>query len=293
MRKYDPGSPEYRLLDERQKAIKILANASYGYMGWQAARWYCRECAEAVTAWGRSLIMGAIETARKLGLEVYYGDTDSLFVSFDEDRIERLVGIIEEGLGFDIKLEKVYERVFFTEAKKRYIGITREGKVDVVGFEAVRGDWSELAKRTQGVVAEIILRTGRVDEAIGYVRRVIDDLRRGRVDMEDLVIWKTLTRRPSDYEARQPHVAAALMMERSGIRVEPGMKIGFVIVKGKGPLYSRSKPYFMARPEEIDVDYYIEKQVIPSALRILGYFGVTEKRLRTTAAGRSLLDYFK
>ena len=291
MSKYEPGSPEYRLLDERQKAIKLLANASYGYMGWPNARWYCRECAEAVTAWGRNTIRTAIAKARELGLEVIYGDTDSLFVKHDPSRIEMLVKFVEEELGFDIKIDKIYRRVFFTEAKKRYVGLTEDGKIDIVGFEAVRGDWSELAKETQFKVAEIVLKTGSVDEAVAYVRRVIDRLRRGDFDVKELTIWKTLTRPPSMYEARQPHVAAAILMERSGIRVEPGAKIGFVIVRGSGPLYRRAKPYFMAEKSEIDVEYYIDKQIIPASLRILSYFGVTEKRLKSGGRQSSLLDF--
>lgn len=291
LKKLPKGSPEYRLLDERQKAIKLLANASYGYMGWPNARWYCRECAEAVTAWGRQIIRTAIEIARKLGLEVYYGDTDSLFVSYDPEKVKILESIIEKELGFDIKLEKVYKRVFFTEAKKRYVGLTEDGKIDVVGFEAVRGDWSDLAKETQARVAEIVLKTGSVDKAVEYVRKTIEALRSGKIDLKKLIIWKTLTRPPSMYEARQPHVAAALIMEKHGIKVTPGMKIGYVIVKGSGPLYQRAKPYFLVSPEEIDVEYYVDKQVVPAALRILGYFGVTEKRLKAGKSQRTLFDY--
>ncbi len=290
MKEVDPESPEYRLLDERQKAIKLLANASYGYMGWPTARWYCRECAEAVTAWGRSIIRKAIETARRLGLEVYYGDTDSLFVEYEPSKVEELIRTIEEELGFEIKLEKVYKRVFFTEAKKRYAGLTQDGKIDLVGFEAVRGDWSELAKETQARVAEIVLKTGSVEEAVKHVRSVISRLRRGDFDVKELTIWKTLTRPPSRYEARQPHVTAALIMMRQGIRVEPGMKIGYVIVRGSGPLHARAKPYFLARKSEVDVEYYIDKQVVPAALRILGYFGVTEKKLKGGGQS-SLLDF--
>jgi DNA polymerase I len=131
-----------------------------------------------------------------------------------------------------------------------------------------------------------------VEKAVEYIRGLIERLKAGKIDMDKLVIWKTLTRRPEDYEAEQPHVSAARLMEKKGYRIEPGMKIGYVIVKGSGPLHRRSKPYFMADPSEIDVNYYVEKQVIPSALRILGYFGISEKRLR--GAGRaSLLDFMK
>jgi len=76
----DKGSPEHTILDIHQSAIKILTNAFYGYTGWHAAKWYRKECAEATTAWGRSIIQDAIERAETHGLEVIYGDTDSLFV---------------------------------------------------------------------------------------------------------------------------------------------------------------------------------------------------------------------
>ena len=291
MKKYPPDSPEYRLFDERQKAVKVLANATYGYLGWTHARWYCRPCAESITAWGRTLIRKAIEVARRLGLEVIYGDTDSLFVTYKPGVVEKLIEIIERDLGFEIKIDKIYKKVFFTEAKKRYVGLTVDGKIDVVGFEAVRGDWSELAKETQIKVAEIVLQTGDVNKAIEYVRRVIDDLKKGNIDIRKLIIWKTLTKRPEEYAAEQPHVTAARIMERMGYKVSPGSKIGFIIVKGSGPVSRRAKPYFLVKKGEVDVNYYIDKQIIPAAVRILGYFGVTEKKLKSGGRQTSLLDF--
>jgi DNA polymerase, archaea type len=76
----EKGSRDFTSLDVHQNAIKILTNAFYGYTGWHAAKWYRKECAEATTAWGRAIIQDAVERAEKHGLEVIYGDTDSLFV---------------------------------------------------------------------------------------------------------------------------------------------------------------------------------------------------------------------
>lgn len=80
----DKGSRDFTALDVHQNAIKILTNAFYGYTGWHAAKWYRKECAEATTAWGRTIIQDAVERAEKHGLEVIYGDTDSLFVKLKE-----------------------------------------------------------------------------------------------------------------------------------------------------------------------------------------------------------------
>lgn len=293
MREFSPDSPEYRVYDERQKALKVLANASYGYMGWTHARWYCRRCAEAVTAWGRNLILTAIDYARKLGLKVIYGDTDSLFVTYDKEKVKKLIEFVEKELGFEIKIDKIYRRVFFTEAKKRYVGLLEDGRIDIVGFEAVRGDWCELAKEVQERVAEIVIKTGDVDKAIEYIRDVIKKLKKGEISVTKLVIWKTLTKRIEEYGHEAPHVVAAKRMRDAGYEVSPGDKIGYVIVKGRDSISNRAYPYFMVEPSRVDIEYYIDHQIVPAVMRILSYFGVTERQLKVVSAGyRSLFDFF-
>lgn len=294
MRKYPVDSPEYRILYERQRALKILANASYGYMGWVGARWYCKQCAEAVTAWGRQTIMKAVEKARQLGLDMIYGDTDSLFVSYDEAKIRKLIEYVEKVLGFDIKIDKIYRRVFFTEAKKRYVGLLMDGRIDIVGFEAVRGDWAEIAKEVQEKVVEILLKEMSTDKAVDYVRKVVSDLKAGKIPLEKLVIWKTLTKRIEEYGVEAPHVVAAKKLLREGIKVEVGDKVGYVVIKGSGKISSRVEPYILVKdPSIVDPNYYIDRQIVPAALRVLQYFGVTEQQLKSVASGqRSLFDYF-
>lgn len=295
LKKLPRDSPEYQVLDERQKAMKVLANAAYGYMGWAVARWYCRECAEAVTAWGRHSITAAIKKARELGLDVVYGDTDSLFVKYDPEKVEEFSKWVEEELGFDIKLDKLYKKVFFTEAKKRYVGLTVEGLTDVVGFEAIRGDWAEVAKEVQFEVARLVLEEGRTERAVQYVRELIEKLRRREVPIEKLTIWKTLTRRIEDYEVDAPHVMAAKRYVEAGLKISPGDKIGYVVVKGAGKISDRARPFFQVSLDEIDSDYYVDHQIVPAAMRILEYFGVSESALKSAARSgqRSLFDFLR
>ncbi len=298
MKKYPIDSIEYRVLDARQKALKILANACYGYMGWIGARWYCRECAEAVTDFGRETIRKAIDIARNLGLTVIYGDTDSLFIKYDKEKIDKLINTIEDVLGLEIKIEKIYRRVFFTEAKKRYIGLTEDGRIDVVGFEAVRGDWAEIAKELQEKTADIVLKTMDPRKAVEFVRNEIEKLRKGIgegfMPIDKFIIWKTITKPLKEYEVDAPHVVAAKYLEKAGYRVEVGDKIGYVIIKGSGKISDRARPYMNVDVKDIDIDYYIEHQIVPAVIRILGYFGITEKHLKTIGrTGRSLFDYRK
>ncbi len=293
MKNYPEGSPEWIVLNERQKALKVLANAMYGYCGWQGARWYRREVAEAVTAWGRSLLKTVIEKAKSLGLPVIYGDTDSLFVKYMPDKVEALINYVERELGFEVKVERVYKRILFTEAKKRYVGLTIDGRIDIVGFEAVRGDWAEIAKEVQEKVAEVILTTNDVSKAITYVKSVIDRLKSYKFDLDEVIIWKTLEKSLHEYKVDAPHVVAARQLVELGYKVRKGDTIGYVIVKrGGAKLSQRVKPYILVKDiREVDVDYYIEKQIIPAALRILEILGVKASQLMEGKTTRSILDF--
>jgi len=292
MKKYSPTSIEYRILDERQKAVKVIANACYGYAGWVGARWYKKEVAEATTAWGRQAIRTAIDIAKKLGLDVIYGDTDSLFVKYDKIKVERLIDEVKKTLGLEIKPDKLYVRVFFTEAKKRYCGLLPDGRIDVVGLEAVRGDWAEIAKEVQERVIEIVLKEGSPHKACEYVRGIIEDLKKGKIPLYKLIIWKTVTKSFEEYEVEAAHVAAAKRLVEAGYGLEVGDKVGYVIVKGGRKLADKAMPYiFIKDMKQIDVDYYVEKQIVPAAERILKYFGITASQLTAPGRQTSLFDF--
>lgn len=295
LKKVDHGTVKYRLLDARQKAIKVIANATYGYAGWIGARWYIKPVAEAVTAWGRYIIMNTIKIAKDLGLEVIYGDTDSIFVKNVPDKIEKLSKIIEEKFGLEIKPDKMYVRVLFTEAKKRYCGLMPDGRLDIVGLEVVRGDWANAAKQIQEKVLEIVLRERSVRRAVDYVRMYITNLREKKIPYRDLIIWKTLTKPPEEYEVKAPHVEAARILQREGWTLTIGDKVGYVITVGSGKLHERAKPYVLSSYDDIDIEYYVANQIVPAALRILSLFGIKENDLLPPKAGKTqtLLEFFR
>lgn len=279
MKNLTHNSMEYRVLDARQKAVKVITNASYGYTGWVGARWYVKPLAEAATAWGRYTILKATEIAEKEGLQVVYGDTDSLFVTNDERKIALFIQEVSSKLGMEIQLDKIYVRIFFTQAKKRYAGILPDGRLDIVGLEVARGDWAAVAKKVQEGVLEIILRGQRPQEAADYVKHFIIELRKRTVPYRDLVIWKTLTKPAEEYQVKSSHVEAAKMLQQKGWELGVGDKIGYVVISGTGRLYNRVKPYVFASYDEIDLDYYVSKQVVPAAARILESFGIAEEQL--------------
>ena len=298
MKKYDKNSNEYRLLDIQQQSIKILTNSFYGYTGWSAAKFYKRECAEATTAWGRHFIKRAVEVAEELGFEVIYGDTDSIFAKLGDakadikDRKEETLKKarevserISEELPLELEIQDFFKSIFFTGKKKRYAALTDRGEIVVRGLEVRRGDWCELAKEVQTKVIELILKQKDPDAAMKYAKSVIQDLKEGKISVDKLTIYKTLTRKISSYETKQAHVIAAERALASRIVYEVGSKVPYVIIKGVGKTSDRAFPVDVIEGSEgieitaegrkytIDVAYYVQHQVIPVAHRVLQLFG--------------------
>lgn len=301
MKEIDERDPRYRILDIKQQTLKVLTNSFYGYMGWGGARWYCRECAEATTAWGRHFIKSSARIASEMGFKVLYGDTDSIFVSKEMGleelslEVEKLIDRISKEMPVQIEVAEVFRAIFFVE-KKRYAGITKDGRILVRGLEVRRGDWCELAKNAQREVIEILLRERNLEKAVKYVTETVEAIRKGKVKLEDLVIYKGLTKKPSKYEAIQAHVKAAKKAEELGIFYPVGSKVGYIVVKGFGTVGDRAYPVEMVESfdgenvkikrrdgyeiKKIDKDYYIDHQLLPAVMRILECLGYSEAKVK-------------
>ncbi|MEM2840452.1 MAG: DNA polymerase domain-containing protein [Candidatus Bathyarchaeia archaeon] len=291
MSEVSKDSVEYKVLRERERVVKIVTNACYGYAGWIGARWYVREVAESVAAFGRASLRRVISIAKDLGLQIIYGDTDSIFVKYEPEKVEELLSIVGREMGMEIKVDKVYSRVLFTEAKKKYAGLLSDGTLDIVGLEVVRGDWSKIAKTVQERILEIVLREGSVDKAVEYLRHLIRELRAGKIPVSELAVWKTLTKPVESYQVKSPHVEVARMMLEDGWRLKPGDKVGFVIVKGPGRLYQKARPIMNVTLDKVDLEYYVGSQVLPAAMRILGVLGVDESVVSAPSGSAGLSGY--
>ncbi len=285
MKEFPEGSAPYRILDAHQRVLKILANAMYGYMGWINARYYSWEGAQLVTYLGRETISSSKRKAEELGLHILYGDTDSLFVNYDKEKVEALLTWISKELGLEAKIDKIYKVLLFTEAKKRYAGLTIDDKIDVVGLEYVRRDWCNYAKETQYNLIKLVLTGASKDKILDYFRERVRKLDRGEVPIDELVIWEQITKRLDEYKAMSPHLAVAEELALKGWKIKKGMFIGYVILKGSGPLYKRAIHYTMAKKEDIDWDYYIYRQVIPVSARVLEPMGISKSDLESIASG--------
>ena len=268
-------------------AIKILMNSFYGVLGAGSCRFFDPGVANAITGFGQEILTWTCEAFLAEGAEVLYGDTDSVFVAVDSApdarlRAETLLGLVQRAIServektyavesrLELELELIYERFFQPTlrggtlgSKKRYAGFV-DGALRVVGLEAVRRDWPEVARRLQ---LGLLDRVFRDRDPVPFLREVVAGVRSGRLDRE-LVIRKGLRKGSVEqYRDRIPaHVEAA---RRAG---DPNLRVVHYVVTPSGP-----EPVGGGRrfPKHVDTGHYVEKVLRPIAVSILEPLGTS------------------
>ncbi|MBR9680167.1 MAG: DNA polymerase [Candidatus Altiarchaeota archaeon] len=291
MKKMTRDSVEYKIADTKQKALKLILNSVYGYLGFPGARWYSLESARAVTAIGREYIKQIMETAEKLGFTVVYGDTDSVMLTLDgpnfEKTLDKFLKKVNKTLPapMELELDGVYDCGLFV-TKKRYALMDAQGKMVIKGLERVRRDWAQVARKTQEQVLRLILQ-GDTDGAIKHVKSVVAQLKKKEIPIDQVIITEQMTKRPEEYKAIGPHVKVARDLIKMGKPIEPGSLIEYVVQIGKGSISSRSIPAETA--QDYDSEYYIERQVIPAVARLFEAMNRDQHELQ---GKQSRLEFF-
>lgn len=192
--------------------------------------------------------------------------------------------------GMELEYEGFYQRGFFV-TKKRY-ALIEDDTIIVKGLELVRRDWAPITKKTQRKVLGAILREASPEKAAKIIKDVIDNIRKGNVKLEDLVIHTQLTKNPKEYAQMAPHVLAAKKAIEKGRKVGRGSIIRYVIVKGREPISKRAIPIEDADISNYDPNYYIENQVLPAVGRIIEALGYSEQEILHNEKQSSLDAFF-
>lgn len=289
-----PSDKSYTILNARSYAIKTIANAMYGYLGFSNSRWYNLDCASAITNWGRYYIQKAISEAEKQNFKVIYGDTDSLMIAFDKLSKKEAIKFVEQinkknPEDINLELQGFYPRGIFVSkkieiergAKKKYALLDSNGNIIIKGMEYVRRGWCELAKKIQMEVLKKILIENSKEGALKIVKDAIEKLRKNEITIDDIVIYTQITRNLDEYESVGPHVSAAKKAREEGVTFPPGSIIPYIIVKGEGSISERAYLVEMAIKKNMkyDPEYYINNQIIPSIEKIFEVLGYSKEEL--------------
>ncbi|KAF9187397.1 DNA-directed DNA polymerase alpha catalytic subunit pol1 [Haplosporangium sp. Z 767] len=293
---------KYEEYDIRQKGLKLTANSMYGCLGAVYSRFYAKQLAMLITSRGREILQNTVDLATEIGLDVIYGDTDSIMINTNTSKVEE-VKLIAEGLKkivnaryklLEIEMDGMYQRMLLLK-KKKYAAlmvVEKSGKYETVvetkGLDMVRRDWCGLSQDVSNYVLNQILsgnnqdREQVVENIHNYLRTVGEETRKGLIPIEKFVVNKGLTKAPEDYaDAKtQPHVQVALRLKGKGISVRAGDTVPYVIClhedvpTPKGSYADRAyHPDEVLQPGSgltIDFEYYLNQQVHPPLDRLCG-----------------------
>lgn len=244
------------------QALKVILNASYGVMGAEIFPLYCLPVAEATTAVGRFTILETIEKCKSFGIDVLYGDTDSLFLKApSQDQVHKVVDWAKSEFGVDLDLDKEYRYVVFSKRKKNYLGVQKDGKVDVKGLT---GKKSHTPPFIRNLFYEIlgILSQVQNEQEFSQSKAKIGDMISGyakklkarQIPLVELAFNVMISKAPAEYVKTIPqHIRAAKQLEQTR-EIKKGDIISYVKIINKPGV----KPTEMARPDEIDTPKYME-----------------------------------
>jgi len=165
-------------------------------------------------------------------------------------------------------------------AKKKYALIDEKNKIKIRGFETVRRDWCKLARQVQNKIIKQILKEGNEKKALEYVKEVVKKLKQRKINKEDLIIKTQLKKPLSEYKAISPHVIAARKMQEKEIPISQGELIGYFIAETRSKKkLVRDKVKLPFEKGEYNIQYYLERQILPAVENIFQVFDINVKEI--------------
>ena len=288
----------------RSNAFKLLSASIHGYVAFFGARYFSAETSHSILAFVRKLNKEAIEKTQKAGFQVIYADTDSVAFALGNktktDAKKFLKKLNSELPGImELELEDFYKRGIWVTtrsggfgAKKKYALIDYEGKLKIRGFETVRRDWCNLARKLQNKIINQILKDGNEKKALEYVKEIVKKVKQREIDKKDILIKTQLKKPISEYKSISPHVIAAKKMHEQKIPIELGSLVKYYIAETRDKKkLVRDKVKLPDEKGEYNIEYYLTKQVLPAVENIFQVFGIDVKEITEGKKQMTLGDF--
>ena len=277
----------------------------YGCLGFSNSRFFAQPIAAMVTAMGRETLQRTVDLAQnEVGLDVIYGDTDSIMINTrinDEsdiskvrelgERVKREVNRLYKTL--ELEIDGIFRSMLLLKKKKyaakTVLDVLPNGEIkygqELKGLDLVRRDWCVQSKDTGRYVTDQIL-SGQETEVVvqsifNHLEELANKMRSGQLPLEKYIITKGLSKHPNDYPDgnSQPHVRVAKMMLKNNRPVNTGDHIPYVTA---APTEEEAAKGISAterarHPEEIlrsggalkpDVEWYLANQILPPVARL-------------------------
>ena len=317
------------ILDKRQLSIKITANSLYGQTGAKTSSFYEMDVAASTTATGRKLLIyakelienvyGNNEVNTKYGMvktnaEYIYGDTDSVFFTFNLKELDGTSIKDKKALDITIDLAKEagslathflkephdleYEKTFMPFcllSKKRYVGMLYEEDINKckrksMGIVLKRRDNAPIVKDIYGGIIDILMKDKDINKSIEFLDKMLNNLIEENVSIDKLIISKSL----KSFYKNPNQIAHAVLANRIGVREpgnkpSPGDRIPYVyIIKKSSKLQGErieTPSYIKQEKLKIDYAFYITNQIMKPVIQIysLVLYDMKEFKRRKTS----------
>lgn len=286
MKEIDGRTQDYKMLNLKQKAVKIIANSFYGVIGFKNFRLYNREVASAITYIARKIIKEAVKWFEDRKYNVIYGDTDSIFIEFKNIEVDYIkevnveinnyfktfigsFGVEREHNIFDLEFEEIFSVLFFkqkddgTGAKKKYAGklIWKNGhqtkEIAIVGFESKRSDSPKIGRIFMDKVLNMVLDKEPPEKIFKLVEEFKLKIRNGEFKAEELGLPVGINK-PLDQYGNVMHIRASrLANEKHNEGIKVGDKVKYVFIKGENNVIAFKEK--MPKGYEIDYENMIRR----------------------------------
>jgi len=246
------------ILDKRQLSYKLTANSLYGQCGAKTSTFYEKDVAASTTAIGRKLLTYAKRVVEETygdvildtsfgkvhsNAEYVYGDTDSVFFTFNLKTLEGEDIRGQKALEITIELAQQagematkflknphdleYEKTFMPFcllSKKRYVGMLYETdpnkcKRKSMGIVLKRRDNAPIVKDVYGGIIDILMKDKNINKAVEFLQSCLQNIIEEKYPLDKLIITKSLR---GNYKNPQ-QIAHKVLADRMGKR-EPGNK---------------------------------------------------------------------
>ncbi len=244
--KITQNKEQSKIYEQRKAALKWILVTSFGYLGFNNAKFGRIDAHMAVCAFARKLLLQAMKIAEEHKFVVLHGIVDSLWIYKKNSTIqdyEILRDIIAKETGFDLSLD-VYKWIVFLSSKNnselpvanRYFGANKNGELKLRGIETRRRDTPKYFKQCQLDILNLFAKCKNISEIKKSMKEAkhIQNLYKlclftHKLPLQDMAFTNKVTRGTDQHKSHTIQADAISQLKWEGKNIEPGQKIRYVI----------------------------------------------------------------
>jgi DNA polymerase-2 len=262
-----------KIYSQRKTALKWILVTSFGYLGFNNAKFGRIDAHMAVCAFARQLLLQAMKIAEEHEFTVLHGIVDSLWMykkNATTHDYENLRDTIAKETGFDLSLD-VYNWIVFLPSKNnsdlpvanRYFGANKDGELKLRGIETRRRDTPKFFKQCQYDILNLFAKCKSISEikaSISGAKAIQNQYEKQlfthELSVQDLAFTNKVTRGTGQHKSNTIQADAVNQLKWEGRTIEPGQNIRYVISDYSRKISHRVSPIEFA--DKYDAKRYSE-----------------------------------